>query len=813
LLISWIQTILQWKLPLEKQWKDQHIHDCFVILQRFQYLSDYSTDIEDANLLDVITRHGVIDKSSDEKILSPSKSTKSMKRKDSFIVNQTEDPDTVQQWKDELKKKRVQKNSKTYDMNGNNGKEEINRKMMILLQSARIEDMFELNLYKADAYLSTIYQGKEYKLTLDADTLDEYLGKHPLSLFIRMLMLHDVQYFQSSKVIPTFSWSSTSSMIELVQLHDNQLFNTLPIQSIPHSSKSNAMKDAAKKGLSGSLRSLELFNVLSKEVYELEQSIQTLFAQRLITFHVFHPLLSVVNTGLYFTPSVLPAPWYDQDKRVSALHMQNISTDEHWFFQFPAYMQPIIRYGTASPPETFLRRILREHRQQEAQEEQEEGMVIGKYTRIHRLDQRIDILVKQFILQLQKRQAVTKFLMLYFEKQRNYEMDRMKMAIEDERSNIYRYCYNMQLLQTAQNSCCFQSFGLCCLPKYATIHLETSSIQEQQYKQAIKRKKQLQIRLHNFRTHPIQYTDQLFTKLWRTIVYNNYQKTKEYVRLCQEHHMEMIENADFQKLYESLESIEVIMAMKQYVREVSWVTGERNVHMNGILASGGHHVNPRDFILPKIIEMATTYNRLMTCKFNNNKQTNIVQQEERLLNNCQEMFIAGGLKRMNCMMRIVECEEINARGTILFERLDIERISKVDEITNIFSKFISPKRMFPTGFSSNQLQSYWLHLVERILRTGFSFYPLCDNSSKQFAEIVTYRQHWFEKKVLLHLTQERANYELLSPTQLLLALPSILLQSRYQLSDIPLRRLIIVQAHIRGFLIRHRKNLLNPTLD
>jgi len=35
----------------------------------------------------------------------------------------------------------------------------------------------------------------------------------------------------------------------------------------------------------------------------------------------------------------------------------------------------------------------------------------------------------------------------------------------------------------------------------------------------------------------------------------------------------------------------VIMAMKQYVREVSWVTGERNVHINnGILATGGHIV-------------------------------------------------------------------------------------------------------------------------------------------------------------------------------------------------------------------------------
>lgn len=748
-LVEWIQNILHWKFPLESQWKEQQIADCFACLQRIEYLSSFTIDIEDATIQEVIQRHGVATNSTDQ--------------------NNKKTPYSILTKSEEIMK-RIPKNS----VMSNSADVEKTVAAMKLLQDAKIQEMYEILLYKSDIYVTTRHQGKEYKLTLDADTLDELIGRHPISLFIREMMLQDVQYFQSSKIIPSLSYSKNITMIDLTEQHQNSL-----ILSVTSHSTADGFVSSKK---------LELFNVLSKEVFELEQAIQVLISQRLLTFHVYHPQKSVVNTGLYFTPSVLPSNWYEYKRVVSNECMKSIQTDEHWLFQFPAYMQPVLHFGTTAPPETFIRRLLRE---------QKEGSH-GKYSRIHRLDKRIDIIVKKFVKELKKRQAVTKFLMEYFEKQRKYEIDRTLMMLEDKLGIVHRYRRNMQLLEMAQSTCCFRLCGICCLPKYAKIHLETSSFQERQYYRAIEKMKLVEKQLRYLRSYPIHFNNSMFSKVWKSIVTNNYKKTEEFTFLCQQFRIEMVELADFKKLSTSLDAIDKLMERKQYFRAHSWITGEA-VSFN----SDGNILDPKVLIVPKLAEMSSIYSQFISINFDNKNDEALVTMPS-----CQESFIAGGLKSAMCMLRLVESNDVNARGRVLFEPFSAETIANAlkiagrDYFSDIYMKFV-PK-IFPTS-SSNQLQLFWSNLNQKVIRTGCAMYPVCENLPTHLAEVITFRQHYLQNKSLGYFTHERAKNQLLQPAQLLSVIHGIAIKARYQLEEVELKRLIILQANIRGFLRRLKK--------
>lgn len=289
------------------------------------------------------------------------------------------------------------------------------------------------------------------------------------------------------------------------------------------------------------------------------------------------------------------------------------------------------------------------------------------------------------------------------------------------------------------------------------------------------------------------------------------------------------------------------MDATKYFRKTSWVTGQKV-----FLDSEGKHVNPTNMIVSKLTEMSRLYDLLYQIDASNfidggvamdtstklkmslgstkNKIKKATPQKQRdgVKNNlvethrngdlmppqnktacnvkCAEKYLAGGLRKTTVLCRMIEDEMINNRGLVIVESFEAQSMEAWD-----------------LQYASTATEKLYM------LRSGFLAAPICDGSFQKYANVLLKEDKNSQQSMGRFVSSfaYEATHQMLAPkasTDAIVVLPTIrecwntlpseVIRKRYtSLAHVyvtnkkhsALAMLIKTQAHIRGYLLRKKR--------
>ena len=166
--------------------------------------------------------------------------------------------------------------------------------------------------------------------------------------------------------------------------------------------------------------------IMQSEQQELQEIVHTLLRNQCL----FLVPVASLDEG-EFDLSFQPPP-----SHLINLHIQSITTDHTWYFQFPSYMQPIFHDGSFAPPESFYKRLLRE---QFAMQKHRQDQVMGEYARIDQLDQRLDKYARKIVQFLAARSAFRRQVLSAIQRYCEETECWGNMEFEDNRALVRRF--------------------------------------------------------------------------------------------------------------------------------------------------------------------------------------------------------------------------------------------------------------------------------------------------------------------------------------------------------------------------------------
>lgn len=333
--------------------------------------------------------------------------------------------------------------------------------------------------------------------------------------------------------------------------------------------------------------------------------------------------------------------------------IRNVSTTASWEFIFPLFMYPLYHTGRPSPKEAFYKLLLRE---------QSQG-IQGPYSRIDQADRRINIFARRLVVHLQKRVYLKAYFSLIYCDYVMVEQERKHFLYEDTRS--YVVGWQEKALQQPKRHWLASMFS-CCQP-HAKIHIDDK------YQQQLQLLKQSSPKALRPTKLPANVKDML-----RRIYRANYNfRDTDLMRLIGS--MEAFRTIDVAAIQRKLTAISASHA-KDHSRTISWTTGEQ-VYVN----AAGKHIDLQMAIFPKLESMSQRY---------------------ATAEGCAEMILGGGLQGIYTVMRMVEDEQINPRGTAIYEHFTSAE----------FSEWFASN--IPNGQSIGENAGL-------ALRTAFNYHPVC----------------------------------------------------------------------------------------
>ncbi|RYH23037.1 hypothetical protein EON65_18375 [archaeon] len=512
-----------------------------------------------------------------------------------------------------------------------------------------------------------------------------------------------------------------------------------------------------------------VLRVIDKELAELQELVKVLQDQNCLSLHpntdnlYVNPensteLVGIVNYAVVLMPQTLP---------VSVI--ENISTTNQWYFQFPTFMYPVLYLGRTAPKESFYKLYMRE---------QTQG-IMGEYTWYQNMDNKITQVAKRLICHLHKRQVIVSCFQANVSGLITLELQREQMIFEDSRSFLVQRYDLIQKRKQKKGVLlgCWDGVVGCLMPKRKHAKIYAMQQEDEECNKCIK---SIQTFLNKKvrMTKITQIASQLRTQLKKflrqlfSLNYDFYDKDiAEQIK-----NVEAFRYVDIPELCRKLSELN-----RQYLsskfRRMSWTTGEK-VFVN----TEGNLIDPTQAVFPKLQGMSSVYHRMQIA--NTDQDTG-----------CVEAMIGGGLESQYVVLRVLEDEQINARGVPIYEHFTPQIISRhmQDYFPNYRKLYEDNRDQIDYGV---------------VLRTLFAYHPLCSCCRSAAASSWSSRDKLLCSKYACTHTNQVPMQPLPEQSKMVDRVFDLVVHIRYREAEMLNngRGLIKLQAAMRGRLVRKRKN-------
>lgn len=662
-----------------------------------------------------------------------------------------------------------------------------------LVESAAVDiaDMYDMFLCSYDLSLTATIPGNavdarkgtsshsssavEYSLKISGGELDYVLSRQPFSLLARRMMVQEVSVWHSRYFALFPPQLQPPNNMQLRQFLEHPLltyFMQLPSVAPLH-----------KLGL-------EIYPVLSKEYEELQDLARVLVENNCLVYDSIQQKLLLNTPGYQVTPDgpqgLVNA--LEKPQSLRKIGVQILQTEHIFLPVFPRYMQPVFRFGEPAPPESFHKQLLREKARGVVGKYgriNEKDQRVDDYARrlLRALTKRR--LLRDFLVDLWEEQRLVDL---------NRDLmsleDSHALLVRKHEKEVAHELRSRQLFQRMFRACigCLTCGSAMC--HSCTQPKVFPDDEEDRYAAAVRSLRhpsvqQLQKDYVYYSAYPEKtieiitaekVSSRVIDELMRMICNNGYRITsgdrvEAIAQLIRTHEMwRVVARNSWEALEEDFIDVDTIQVTEHtHYRQSSWFTGQ----VVSVNTQTGGYLDMQQLVHKHIGAMSAVYERLsqlpalavgqrqsiqiaekssgsektqqlidigLETRHSDNQlqppQTGVVTSSNGasslpLSKMMPEFWIGGGLHRAVIAMRIIEHVQVNERGVIIVEDLDLPDAvcNNLQSVQRSFGSVTVPHRVYQSIGDAASKYGLEKRFDEQslgwILRGGFAYQPFC----------------------------------------------------------------------------------------